>query len=146
MKAKNKPHLTAKDMHAAQLLVDGKTQLEVVQESGLSRKTIQRRLEDPEFIAYMDKVRAENNRQIEKKIESAVKKINFTLPDAVEILVGIAKLTIVETKGNPLGQIKAVEALADLLRWRAAPIETVDGDAQPKAKFYRSEWMDDKPN
>ena len=140
-----KKEMSTQDMQAARLLVNGESSDAVAAQIGLKGRTLRRRAEQPHFVAYMDKLRAEDAAKIEKEAKAAAKKIDFGLPDAIEVLAKIAQMDPKTTKGEGAVQIMAIKVMATLLRW--VPMDMSDkpkgeSDAPEKPSFYRSAWRE----
>jgi hypothetical protein len=133
--------MSAEEMQAARLIVDGQSTNAVAAQIGIDGRTLRHRATKPYFVAYMDKLRAEDKVRIEAEAEAAKKKIKFGLPDAIEVLAKIAQTNPMETKGEGAVQIQAIKVLATLLKW--VPLEVpAEGESAPaKPDVYKAAWM-----
>jgi hypothetical protein len=95
----------------------------------------------PNFLAYQDQARAEQNKKLEAKTDAVLKKIDFGKSDAVEILAEIARTPASRANDRRTDQIKAIEVLANLLGWIAKPGEAAEGEVPAKPDIYKPAWM-----
>lgn len=119
--------LTSQEMLAARLLLDRtKPQKQVAEESGMAYMTLRRRLKDPKFVAYREKLQE----QEEKHIRVANP---YSLSDAV------ARLRIIESNGAEKNQLTAVAMLVELLDLKGEA--KAGADATNRPEIYRAAWM-----
>jgi len=134
--------ITAQKMVVARLLLDKrKTQGDVAHEAGVSRRTLQRMITEPDFIAYQQKVLSGQEREVEAETEAVLKKLAMGKDDAIEALVGIARA---EAKMPTTGEkIRAIELLANMLGWMPKPgeVPNPNGEMPEKPDIYQAEWM-----
>lgn len=137
MRPRLKEELTTKEMQLAKLLVDGWKHEAAAEETGIGLTTVRRRIDEPNFIEYMDRLREAAG---EGFVETAKKKSyeladNFSEKDALEFYLEMSKTA---TKEDQV-RLQAMKEAVALYISKRAPGGTAE---QPeKATFYKAEWM-----
>lgn len=126
--------MTAKDMEAARLLLDGKKSPEIARILGMNARVLRRHMVRSDFLAYQEKVREENNKALGAKTRAQLKTIEFTLADRVAICAEIAN----DKKKRSRDRLLACKVAHDMLRGN--PADPMD-DHSEKPDVYRAAWM-----
>lgn len=137
-------NLTLQDKQIVEDLLDGLTITEVAEKNGLHSRTVDRRKSQPQVLAYMDLRRKERGIEVTTRAKIAdFRLVEITKAMLVSRLWELAMMDPVITRGNIEGQQRAVDSLWVKvgLEGQAPKVEELQ-----KAKFYRSEWMDEPPN
>jgi hypothetical protein len=131
---------SAKDLLAAHLLVENPSQVHAAKESGLSRKTIQRRMAEPRFLAYMDQIRAKYAHSLSAPTEEKLKKLgaSFAKADGLEFYLEMAH----DLGVAPQFRLQAMkEAMATCGYDKPAVPLSEDDDIAEKPDVYVAAWM-----
>lgn len=132
--------LAAPDMAAARLLVlTKKTHKEIAEEVGLSYATLHRRMTQPRFQAYMEQVRAEQEKELKAQTKEALKKLKYEPADGVEFLIKVLRMN--PEQPTVAAQIKALELLGVMLGWLTKGAAATEDSAAAKPDVYQAEWM-----
>jgi hypothetical protein len=139
MKSRIRAELTTQEMHLAKLLVDGWKHEPAAKEAGIGYSTAQRRMDEPQFIAYMNRLRKAADKGLVDATEEKSYELgdNWVWKDSFEAFLKMYK----DKKVPAQVRLQAMkEATALLLSKHPAPGGAAQ-QAEAGPDVYQAEWM-----
>jgi hypothetical protein len=139
--------MTPEDMHIAEMLLGGRTQEQIAESLGVSRRTVIRKCNAPHFLEYMQKKKGISVMHVvkpiaEQEIAAETKKLGLPTLNRVNVLGRLWEIAHIDpsvTKGNIQTQKEAASELAKMAEFSASALGP--DEAKPAGPdVYQPAW------